>query len=40
MNDVLYVAHQGGYGQNNILSVIDTSNNTLASTKLVMYPIQ
>ena len=32
MNDVLYVAHQGGYGQNNILSVIDTSNNTLAST--------
>jgi YVTN family beta-propeller protein len=32
MNNVLYVAHQGGYGQNNILSVIDTSNNTLAST--------
>ena len=32
INNVLYVAHQGGYGQNNILSVIDTSNNTLAST--------
>ncbi len=28
-NNDLYVAHQGGYGQNNILSVIDTSINAV-----------
>tara|TARA_R110000787_G_scaffold86285_9_gene184076 strand:+ start:9811 stop:10866 length:1056 start_codon:yes stop_codon:yes gene_type:complete len=31
-NNDLYVAHQGGYGQNNILSVIDVSANMLEST--------
>ena len=31
-NNDLYVAHQGGYGQNNILSVIDVSANILEST--------
>ena len=31
-NNDLYVAHQGGYGQNNILSVIDISANILEST--------
>mgnify|MGYP002628149259 FL=1 len=31
-NNDLYVAHQGGYGQNNILSVIDISANMLEST--------
>ena len=30
-NNDLYVAHQGGYGQNNILSVIDVSANMLES---------
>ena len=28
----IYVAHQGGYGQNNIVSVIDASSNTVIKT--------
>ena len=31
-NNKLYVAHQGGYGQNNLISVISTSNNTVEKT--------
>ena len=32
VDDMLYVAHQGGYGQNNIISVIDASSNTVSKT--------
>lgn len=32
VNNTLYVAHQGGYGQNNIVSVINTSLNTIIKT--------
>ena len=34
-NNDLYVAHQGGYGQNNILSVIDVTANMVETTILV-----
>ncbi|WP_456379365.1 YncE family protein, partial [Lutibacter sp.] len=32
VNNTLYVAHQGGYGQNNIVSVINTSSNSILET--------
>lgn len=32
INDILYVAHQGGFGINNIISVIPTATNTVSST--------
>ncbi|WP_425237472.1 DUF5074 domain-containing protein [Ulvibacterium sp.] len=31
-DDVLYVAHQGGFGQNNIISVIDAVTNAVTTT--------
>lgn len=31
----VYVAHQGGYGQNNKITIIDTSNNTVSTTVAV-----
>lgn len=32
INETLYVAHQGGFGVNNIISVISTSTNSLSTT--------